>query len=89
MICGEVEKMGEPSVEDRCRRENEIFTLLVCGVLDKDLAAALSFERAMSMRSRGVRLEHNRLDPGCLCQACRPGRVTWSGAGDGWCEAKA
>lgn len=66
--------MGEPSVEDRCRRENEIFTLLVCGVLDKDLAAMLSVERTMSMRSRGVRLEHNHFDSGCLCQTCHPGR---------------
>ena len=46
----------EPTLEEKKRREEEIFRLLVGGKLDPDVATILSMERSLSMRApRGRR----------------------------------
>ena len=72
MVC------GEPTHEEKKRREEEIFRLLVSGKLEPETFAMLSVERSLSMRARGVRLEHNPYSSLCMCQSCMPGKVAWS-----------
>lgn len=68
----------EPTLEEKKRREEEIFRLLVGGKLDPDVATILSMERSLSMRARGVRIWHNQYNRRCMCQSCMPGKVVWS-----------
>ena len=63
----------EPTLEEKKRREEEIFRLLVGGKLDPDVATILSMERSLSrcVRVACVSGTISTTDAVCASRACR------------------